>query len=105
VLPALFADRAWCRSQMGDLAGARADVAQAEQRIDPAIDNDDRALAHGRLAQVFSALGDADAAREHEHHALDALARHRRDQARVLAAFANLLKARAPGGAVRTAPC
>jgi tetratricopeptide (TPR) repeat protein len=105
VLPALFADRAWCRSQMGDLAGARADVAQAEQRLDPAIDNDDRALAHGRLGQVFSVLGDAAAARDHEHLALDALARHRRDQARVLEAFASLMKSRWPSGAVRTAPC
>jgi len=105
VLPALFADRAWCRCRTGDLAGAQADVAQAERRIDPAIDSDDLALAHGRLAQVLAVLGDPTSARAHEHRGHDALAHHRRDQARVLEAFASLLKARAPRAAIRTTPC
>lgn len=104
VLPALFADRAWCRCQIGNLAGAREDVAQAEQRIDPSIDSDDRALAHGRLAQTLTVLGDAASARAHERRAHDALAQHRLDQARVLEAFSGLLAGRAPG-ALRTAPC
>ncbi len=102
VLPALFADRAWCRCQSGDLTGARADVAQAEQRFDPSIDNDDRALAHGRLVQVLNALGEPASAESHERRAHDALAHHRRDQARVLEAFAGVLTARAPGAAPRT---
>jgi tetratricopeptide (TPR) repeat protein len=109
VLPALFADRAWCRCRSGDFAGARADVAQAERRIDPTIDSDDRALAHGRLAQVLSVLGDSASSQAHERCAQDALIQHRRDQARVLEAFAGLLKARAPrttaSAAIRTAPC
>jgi tetratricopeptide (TPR) repeat protein len=102
VLPALFADRAWCRCRRGDFAGARADVAQAEHRIDPAIDNDDRALAHGRLAQVLSVLGDSASSQAHELRAQDALTQHRRDQARVLEVFSGLSSARAP---LRTAPC
>ena len=103
VLPALFADRAWCRCQTGDLAGARADVAQAEHRIDPSIDSDDCALAHGRLAQVLGVLGDAASASAHERRAHDALAQHRLDQARVLEAFSGLLASNAQ--VPRTAPC
>ena len=102
VLPALFADRAWCRCQTGDLAGAQADVAQAEHRIDLSIDSDDRALAHGRLAQVLTVLGDSASSRAHERRAHDALAQHRLDQARVLEAFTGLLNARAPAAAPRT---
>ena len=102
VLPALFADRAWCRCRTGDFAGARADVAQAERRIDPSIDNDDRALAHGRLAQTLSVLGESASGQAHAQRAQDALSQHRRDQARVLDAFSGLLEARA---ALRRAPC
>lgn len=102
VLPALFADRAWCRCRTGDFAGARADVAQAERRIDPSIDNDDRALAHGRLAQTLSVLGESASSQAHAQRAQDALSQHRRDQARVLDAFSGLLEARA---ALRRAPC
>jgi len=105
VLPALFADRAWCRSRTGDFAGARADVAQAEQRIDPSIDSDDRALAHGRLAQVLSVLGDSTAGQAHEQRAREALARHRIDQVRVLEAFSGLLESRRSAAPVKTAPC
>ncbi len=105
VLPALFADRAWCRCRTGDFAGARADVAQAEQRIDRSIDSDDRALAHGRLAQVLGVLGDSAASQAHARRAQDALAQHKLDQARVLDAFTGLLNARAPAPAIRTAPC
>jgi len=90
MLPVLFADRAWCRCRTGDLAGARADVVQAVQRIDGSIDNDDRALAHGRLAQVLGLLGELASSVAHERRAQDALAQHRLDQARVLDAFASL---------------
>jgi len=105
VLPALFADRAWCRCQSGDLAGARADVAQAEDRVDSSIDNDDLALAHGRLAQVLAVLGESASAQGHERRAHDALAHHRRDQSRVLEAFASVLEARSSAASVRTTPC
>ena len=105
VLPALFADRAWCRCQSGDLAGARADVAQAEVRVDASIDNDDLALAHGRLAQVLAVLGESASAQSHERRAHDALAHHRRDQSRVLEAFASVLEARSSAASVRTTPC
>lgn len=117
VLPALFADRAWCRCQTGDLAGARADVVQAEDRIDPSIDSDDRALAHGRLAQVLTVLGDTASSQTHARRAQDALAQHQLDQVRVLEAFSGLLSTGTAGAGLsarlraglsaglRTTPC
>ena len=113
VLPALFADRAWCRCQTGDLAGARADVVRAEHRIDPSIDSDDRALAHGRLAQVLTVLGDTASSQAHARRAQDALAQHQLDQVRVLEAFSGLLSTGTAGAALsarlsaglRTTPC
>ena len=105
VLPALFADRAWCRHRLGDADGARADAAQALDRIDPSTDDDDRALAHGRLAQVFEALGDLPASQAHAALAKEALARHQCQQARVLEAFAQVQLAGPPPAAIRTAPC
>jgi hypothetical protein len=100
VLAALFADRAWCRCRTGDLTGAQADVARAEQQIDASIDNDHRALAHGRLAQVLGVLGETASSEAHARHAQDALAQHRLDQARVLEAFERVLS-----GGLRTTPC
>jgi len=102
VLPALFADRAWCRSRTGDFAGARSDLAQAERRLDPSIDNDDRALAHGRLAQVLTVLGESAASQAHARRAQEALSEHRRDQARVLEIFTGLLEVGAPRAGART---
>jgi hypothetical protein len=69
------------------------------------MDNDDRALAHGRLAQTLGVLGELASSQAHERHAQDALIQHRRDPARVLEAFSDLLKARAPRAGLKREPC
>ena len=72
----LLADRAWCRVNLGQLADARADAVAAESLIDPAGQFDDRAMAHGRLAQVLDALGDLEGAAVHKGLALAAFEGH-----------------------------
>lgn len=54
----LLADKAWCRVQVGQVEEALSDALAAEANIDPTGQFDDRALAHGRLAQVFQKTGD-----------------------------------------------
>ncbi|MEO8056741.1 MAG: hypothetical protein ABI671_00350 [Burkholderiales bacterium] len=65
----LIADRAWCRVQLGQITEARDDADLAESNI--AVDGqfDDRAFAHSRLVEVFSALGDSEAAERHQRQA------------------------------------
>jgi tetratricopeptide (TPR) repeat protein len=58
----LLADRAWCRFQAGQRNAALEEAELAESLIDASEFFDDRALAHGRLAQLFSALGRGEAA-------------------------------------------
>jgi tetratricopeptide (TPR) repeat protein len=55
----LLADQAWCRVNVGQTTDAMNDALAAEGLIDPDGQFDDRATAHSRLAQVFSALGDS----------------------------------------------
>jgi tetratricopeptide (TPR) repeat protein len=54
----LLADKAWCRVQLGQIEQGLSDALAAEANIDPTGQFDDRALAHGRLAQVFEKIGD-----------------------------------------------
>jgi len=61
---------------LGQLADARADAVAAESLIDPAGQFDDRAMAHGRLAQVLDALGDLEGAAVHKGLALAAFEGH-----------------------------
>lgn len=75
------ADIAWCRWHLGDAAGARRDAQVAAGGIGDAMDVDDRATAHGRLAQVFGLLGDERAASMHLALGSDQWAAHRRVQA------------------------
>jgi tetratricopeptide (TPR) repeat protein len=63
--PAVAADRAWCLLNLGQVDAAREEAANAVAGFDAPCDIDDRARAHGRLAQVFTALGDAEAAARH----------------------------------------
>ena len=62
----LVADRAWCRLQVGQLNEARKDAAFAQSMIDPMGHFDDRAFAHSRLVEVFSALGESNAVACHQ---------------------------------------
>jgi len=72
----LMADIAWCRVNLGQSEAAKRDAVAAEALIDPAGQFDDRAMAHGRLAQVFAALGEVDDAARHKRLALDAFTEH-----------------------------
>jgi tetratricopeptide (TPR) repeat protein len=55
----LLADQAWCRVQCGQVDAALRDALAAQANIDEAGQFDDRAVAYGRLAQTFDALGNS----------------------------------------------
>ena len=80
----LIADQAWCRVQLGQIQSALADALAAEACIDVNGQFDDRAMAHGRLAQVFSALGDIENATKHQESASKAWCGHSAVQANIL---------------------
>ena len=86
------ADVAWCRLRLGDSGAALAEAKRAETLLGEAIDVDDRACAHGRLAQVFAALGNADAAARHQVCADADLATHRAQQLLLLETMQRGLK-------------
>jgi tetratricopeptide (TPR) repeat protein len=71
-----LADQAWCRFHTGDVAGARRDAEASVALIDPGMNLEDLAVAHGRLEQVWQALGDVDAALHHRQLAREHWARH-----------------------------
>ncbi|CAN5859373.1 hypothetical protein BH11PSE8_BH11PSE8_35970 [soil metagenome] len=58
----MLADQAWTRVQVGQREAALADALAARACLDPSGQPGDIAPAHGRLAQVFEALGDPAAA-------------------------------------------
>ena len=80
----LIADQAWCRLNLNQVERSRADAVVAEAHIDPRGYLDDRAMAHGRLAQVFSMLGEFDRAAFHKDSALAAFAGHEAHQLEIL---------------------
>jgi hypothetical protein len=90
------ADVAWCHWRLGRNDEALAEARRAEELLGEAIDVDDRACAHGRLAQVFAALGDADTAKRHRACAEADLAAHRVQQGLLLEAMERTLKGLAP---------
>jgi hypothetical protein len=90
------ADMAWCRFQLGDHETARADALRAQGCLNDDVDLDDRASAHGRLAQVFDALGDKTSATRHRERAQADLAAHRAMQAELLALLQQGLKGLVP---------
>jgi hypothetical protein len=54
--PVLYADIAWCKCHLGRIDAALADARLAEASFGPDCEEEDRAAAHGRLAQVFAQL-------------------------------------------------
>jgi tetratricopeptide (TPR) repeat protein len=54
----LLADRAWCELNLGRKDKARALAGAAEQALSDPIDDDDRAMALARLAQLRELLGE-----------------------------------------------
>lgn len=65
----MLADLAWCRVNSGQREQALEQARESELELDPTCDVDDRAATHSRLAQVYQALGDADAAARHAANA------------------------------------
>jgi hypothetical protein len=90
------ADVAWCRWRLGRDDEALDEARRAEELLGDAIDVDDRACAHGRLAQVFAALGDAATAARHRACAEADLRAHRAQQGMLLEAMQRGLKGLAP---------
>lgn len=90
------ADVAWCRARLGQREAAQAEAEQAVALLGDGIDIDDRACAHGRLSQVFAALGDADTASRHRICADADYTAHREQQALLLAAMRRGLGALQP---------
>ena len=86
----MLANQAWCRVQLGQTQAAFSDALAAEAGIDVAGQFDDRAMAHGRLRQVFAALGDLESAKRHENLASQAWAGHSALQAEILKALGEI---------------
>ncbi len=82
-----LADMAWCRWHLGDAHGAARDAAQAAERIDAAMQPDDKAVAHARLAALYRLLGDEAAAAHHASVGRDDWGVHRHAQAAIVAAL------------------
>jgi hypothetical protein len=78
-----LADIAWCRWHTGAHEAAAADIEAAQSRLDDAEHADDRAVAHGRMAQLFALMGRSDEAASHRKLADSAWAAHRALQKRV----------------------
>ena len=87
LMPCLLADRAWCEWHGGKARKAQAQVlvAAAEDALMQDCDTDDRAMAHARLAQVCSALGDPESAQRHRQAAATDHLAHREQQQRIVA--------------------
>lgn len=82
--PVLHADMAWCKAQLGRADAALADARCAEQGFTDDCEEEDRAAAHGRLAQVFAKLGLAEDAARHHAESRAQLAALRVQQARIV---------------------
>jgi tetratricopeptide (TPR) repeat protein len=82
--PVLYADLAWCRVRLGHKDAALVDARVAEAGFSADCEPEDRAGAHGRLAQVFGALGLAEDARSHAAQAAEHLQALRGQQAQLV---------------------
>lgn len=79
----LRADVAWCRVQLAQPTHAREQARAAAAALRPECEVDDVALTHGRLAQVYRQLGDADDAERHGRLAGASWERHVAEQTRM----------------------
>ena len=91
-LPVLQADIAWCQFQLGRRDEALASARDAEAAFVPDCEEEDRAAAHGRLRQVFQALGQPAEAQGHGEQAQAELASLRQEQARMVSLLDAALK-------------
>ncbi len=81
----MLAEVAWCRVNVGDKVRARRDALAARDRIADCRQADECAATHGRLVQVFEALGDGPAAEHHRAQAVIDRQSHTDRQARLIA--------------------
>lgn len=84
----MLAETAWCRLHVGDADGARRDAQGARDHLVECVQPGDSAAVHGRLAQVFEALGDPAAADAHRVQADADWRAHTARQERLLALLA-----------------
>jgi hypothetical protein len=94
--PVLHADLAWCKLQLGQGEAALVDARVAQAGFGADCEPEDRAGAHGRLAQVFESLGQGDEAASHAAQAAADLRALREQQAQLMTLLEQAL-ARVPG--------
>lgn len=82
---AVLAEIAWCRIHAGDKHQAIAEALAAETHIGLCEQPDERAAAHGRLAQLFGLTGDHAAAERHRSQAEADWSTHSANQNRLIA--------------------
>jgi len=91
-LPVLHADIAWCQVNLGRPDEALVIARRAEASFVADCEEEDRAAAHGRLRQVFAALGHDDEAKSHGDSAAIQLKALREEQAKLVALLDAALK-------------
>lgn len=64
--PKLFAQRAWCRINLGDRLGARNDISNAMLHIEDCCEQDDLCVLHARIAWTEKLLGEHANAAKHQ---------------------------------------
>lgn len=87
LLPKMYAQRAWCRANIGDSVRAADDLHVACSQIGQCPDFDDLAVLHFRLAGVGRLLRDDDLERHHQAIASGYLEKFHEQQAEVTALF------------------
>jgi tetratricopeptide (TPR) repeat protein len=86
----VMADRAWCHVQLEELDQARICAGLALDGLVSETQLDERAPAHSRLAQVFSALGNVSESRRHLELASDAWASYVLIQSKIVVKLRDL---------------
>lgn len=61
----MFAQRAWCRANMGDPKGTKSDIADALLQISDCADVDDLYVLHSRVSEALALIGDSNSSSEH----------------------------------------
>ena len=87
LLGKLFAQRAWCKANLGYRDSAAIDITLSLQTSGESIDLDDLAVLHFRLAGTNQLMGDEVHADEHRRIALSALEELKNQQTKARTAF------------------